>query len=362
MNKKPKVMLHYVKEKLPKGPNIQFDRMENLELLCGKYDFIHLDQDRIPKEVGNIGVIKYLYQKIKVENPEIIHIQGIKVGFHCMIAAFLAGVRNRILITRGFAGFVEDQPFFKKFFFRYLIEPFTIILATKVQCNSNYSMNMRMIRFLAKRKSVQIYNIHPKIDESIKHQNWRHKYGIESDDFLFVSVARLTYDKGFSYLAEAIKMVSGLNKIKFIVIGDGDYKKKFENDLKNEIAEKIVIITGTLKNQEVLEFISEANVFLLPSNEFETFGGVYLEASLVSVPSIACDIGALNEVIQNNKSGILIKPKNAVEIKEAILKFYESPNLAKHFGEYAHEMSVNKFSHNRIEKQIAELYEGVLKR
>jgi glycosyltransferase involved in cell wall biosynthesis len=359
MNEKPKVMLHYVHPGTNRSPNILFDRLEKLPLLQNKYKFVHLDQTLTAGGKINFKLIKMLAHEIKKKNPDIIHISGIVEGFHCMIAATLAGCKNRIIITHGFASQVKNQPFLKRMGFRFLIEPLTLLLATKIQCNSEFSLHQKVIMPF-KRKAVLIYNLSPEVKVS-EGQSYRERLKIRKDEFIFATASRITYTKGFFFLAQAIQQMAELNNIRFIIMGDGDYNEVFINMLKKEIESNKVIITGSIKNEEVLKIISESNVFVLPTFHYETFGLVFIEAALLKVPSIGTSINAVREVVIDRKTGLLVSPKNTEELVVAMKKLYNNPNLARGMGVNAFYRANQLFSRNIIAKEIDTLYRSMLK-
>lgn len=357
MSDKPKVMLHYVHPGINRSPNILFDRLENLPRLQDKYDFVHLNQILTAGGKINFKLIRILTREIKKEKPDIIHISGIVEGFHCMIAATLAGCRNRIIITHGFAGQVKEQPFLYRIGFKYFIEPATLLLATKIQCNSDFSLSQKVIK-LFKNNAVRIYNFPPDI-QLLNGKSWREELRIGKDEFIFATASRITYTKGFFFLAQAIKQMAGLSNIRFIVIGDGDYKEVFTSMVKEEIETNKVIMTGSIPNEEALKIISESNVFVLPTF-FETFGLVYLEAAFFQIPSIGTSIDAVSEVVIDRETGLLVSQKNTEELVMAMKRLYNDPVLARIMGENAFERANRIFSRDVIEKEIDDLYKNML--
>lgn len=358
MSIKPKVMLHYVHPGANRSPNILFDRLEKLPQLNKSYNFVHLNQSLTAGGKINFKMIRMLASEIKKEKPDIIHISGISEGFHCMVAAILAGCKNRIIITHGFASQVKSQPVLHRLAFKYFIEPLTLFLARKVQCNSKFSLQQNVIK-LFRRKAVLIYNLSPEVKVS-EGQSYRERLHIRKDEFVYATASRITYTKGFFFLAQAIKQMADIDNIRFIIMGDGDYKEVFIDMLKKEVKTNKVIITGSIKNEEVLEIISESNVFVLPTF-YETFGLVFIEAALLKVPSIGTSIDAVCEVVVNGKTGLLVSPKNTEELVFAMKKLYNDPILTKDMGDNAYKHANFLFSRDVIEKEIDALYRSLLK-
>jgi len=101
-------------------------------------------------------------------------------------------------------------------------------------------------------------------------------------------------------------------------------------------------------------------VLVLPSNS-ESFGLVYLEAWYHKKPVIGCRIGAVSEVIDDGKNGLLVQFGNAKELAEKILYLLHNPSIAEEFGEngkkkleaYTPEKSLKAFE-EKCEKVISD--------
>ena len=77
------------------------------------------------------------------------------------------------------------------------------------------------------------------LNENIRRENW------------IVTVGRLTYQKGTDYLAEVAKEVLKQNKDwKWIVLGDGEERKKLETITKENDLEKQLFLKGRVENVE----------------------------------------------------------------------------------------------------------------
>ena len=356
MEKKIVVMFHYVKEGLVRSPNIIFDRIENA-LDKQKYQVIHLNQQHLPSEIGTFALIKELYKEIKEKKPDIIHISGIQEGFSCMVAAFLARCKRRILITHGFASEAEPRKV-KKYVFQWITEPITLFLANIVQCNSWFSYNHSQVRRFAKNRRKMIYNIPTEEHQVNAVKNIRKQCEICENNVIFVSVGRIEKSKGYELLAEVIpKCRKGAT---FIIIGEGSYLEEMKLSLKQEITNKKVIFLGKVPNTEVCAILKECDVFVLPSY-FETYGLVYIEAALAKLPSIGTDICAIPEIIRNNETGKLIEPGNKIQLKEAIDFFIKNPVETKVMGDAAYVWVKEMFDKQKIIQQIDELYQELLR-
>jgi len=161
----------------------------------------------------------------------------------------------------------------------------------------------------------------------------KEKFNIKNDDILVLSIARITWNKGFEYALEAIHRVMKATEksIKYIIIGPIE-NKIYYSKLKEQI-ERLglinnVIFTGFIPLYSSLKFqaLSRANIFLAPSLH-ESFGLVILEAMALGKPIIASNCEGIKCLLKHMKTGILVKPANSEDITNAILFLLINPDI-----------------------------------
>ena len=192
----------------------------------------------------------------------------------------------------------------------------------------------------------------------VKNKNLRKQLGYTDKDFVFGIIARLTEQKGHIYLLEAFKKISTKHKeVKLLIVGDGHLK----NHLK-DIVEKI-----NLKNsvhflgirEDTPDIYNAIDAFIHPSL-WEGFGLVFLEAMSFSLPIIATNVSAIPEVVEKDRTGVLVKPKNSEELFAAMEVFIKDKALAKKYGEMGKIRVKEKFSVENMVNKTSKVYLEVL--
>lgn len=97
-------------------------------------------------------------------------------------------------------------------------------------------------------------------------------------------VGRFCKAKGFEYLLEAFAKASTHINLGLIMVGDGDYKKKYEEIIKNHKIEDRVYFTGFQNNP--YKYMKYTDIFVLSSLS-EGFPNVVTEAMSLGLPIIA---------------------------------------------------------------------------
>lgn len=140
------------------------------------------------------------------------------------------------------------------------------------------------------------------------------------------TVGNLNFQKGQIYLIQALPLV--LKKFPLAtleIVGEGAERSVLEAEIKRLNIERHVTLFGHRNSLE--KYYKDWSVFVLPSIS-ETFGIVVLEAMKNGLPVVATRVGGIPDIITQNKSGLLVEPRNEKALAQAILKILESPALA----------------------------------
>ena len=193
----------------------------------------------------------------------------------------------------------------------------------------------------------------PVIDENILR-----KYGIKRPYILFVG--RLSVQKGIFTLLEAFKHLSTKATL-VLVTGKPDSKEVLERfreaaeNLKN-----VVWINKMLKSEELIPLYTMASVFVCPSI-YEPFGIVNLEAMATETPVVASRTGGIPEIVVDGENGILVKPGDARELKDAIEYVLDNSEEGRTMGERGRKRVLQYFSWSKIANKTLKLYRRIVK-
>ncbi len=177
---------------------------------------------------------------------------------------------------------------------------------------------------------------------------------------MVVTVGRLDWYKGHKYLLEAAeKIVQILPDARFLIVGDGEYRKRLENQVKQLNLDENVIFTGNRK--DIPEILAGIDLFVL-SSVSEGFGRAVAEAMACAKTVVATKAGGLSEVVEDGITGRLVSPKNSTALAEAIIELLKDKKKAKNMGIAGRKRVEKLFSIERNVKSIEELYKKILTR
>ena len=315
-----------------------------------------------------IAVVK-LFLFLKKEKPLIVHSHTPKAGILAMIAAKCAGVPIRmhtvaglpLMETKGLKRTVLES-----------VEKLTYSCATMVYPNSkglydfiiaNKFTNKGKIKIIANGSSNGIDTKHfapEQVSQSLQ-QILKTKLQIQRDDFVLVFVGRLVGDKGINEVVQAFKQITKNNlNVKLLLVGM--YEKNLDplhESTHEEInTNKNIIFAGFQKDIRPYLAISNALVF---ASYREGFPNVVLQAGAMGLPSIVTDINGCNEIIINEKNGIIIPVKNSEAIEKAVLRMIYEKDFFASLQSNAREMIRSRYEQKLIWESILEEYKQAKK-
>jgi glycosyltransferase involved in cell wall biosynthesis len=142
----------------------------------------------------------------------------------------------------------------------------------------------------------------------------RQKYGVGSNDVLFVAASRLVYQKGYDLLIEAMGRIERryLESCKLLIIGSGPERDKLDTLVARHCLGEYIQFEPWLEPEDYARVLSAADVFVHPAR-FDAFGGGTLYAMALGVPVIGSDgVGSAIERVKSGKNG-LIYPREDVQ-------------------------------------------------
>ena len=187
-------------------------------------------------------------------------------------------------------------------------------------------------------------------------QRARARWGIPQGTPLLGCVGVLLPDKGQEWLIRALAEVKKeFPGAKLLLAGDGPCRRQLESLARELGLKDDVIFPGFVKDVE--NVYAALDVFLLPSF-FEALNNSLLAAMAYEIPSIAFDRGALGEIIEDGKSGLLVSGPNTEEISQAALRFLSEHEFARQVGGRGRLRVEQNFSAEKMVEGMIRVYEA----
>ncbi len=166
------------------------------------------------------------------------------------------------------------------------------------------------------------------------------------------TIANFYPTKGLEYFIEAADYFHDMDDLVFFIIGDGEARPELERRIREKGLEKKVFLLGQMP--DAFRFLPAFDIFILSSVK-EGFPWSLIEAMAARLPVIATRVGAVPEIIDNGKNGIIVEPKDPAQMAKKIREILESDHLKKELGIQAHQTVLFQFELDKMVKKIEEL-------
>lgn len=173
---------------------------------------------------------------------------------------------------------------------------------------------------------------------------------------IILSVGNLIETKGHEFMLLALRdIVNEFDNVMYLIIGEGSYKDKLIQIVKQLELGPYVEFLGRLPHKKTMEYMSICDMFVLPSWE-EGFGIVYLEAMAHGKPVIGCKGQGIEDFVIDKVNGILVENKDPHSLKEAVIALLRTPDYAMSMGQKAKEHVMNNLTWGNNASRVLDVY------
>ena len=135
------------------------------------------------------------------------------------------------------------------------------------------------------------------------------RYGLESDDVVFLFVGRINFIKNIDFTVRALKILKDRgHKFKMLFVGQGQDEHKLKELVESLDLQDIVIMAGLVsKREELQDLYSRAKLFLFPSL-YDANSLVQIEAACQSTPSVFLKGARTAATVTDGVNAIVCEP------------------------------------------------------
>jgi glycosyltransferase involved in cell wall biosynthesis len=181
----------------------------------------------------------------------------------------------------------------------------------------------------------------------------RAKYGLRPDDFVVGKIARLFELKGHDDLfAAAPELIRCCPRLKFLLVGDGPWRARFETMARAPGLAGHFIFTGLVPPAEVPALVGIMDALVHLSRR-EGLARALPQALAAARPVIACDCDGAREVCLDGRTGFLIPPGDLTALRQRLLQLADDPGLRAQLGAQGRAFVRDNFA---VEKMVADTY------
>ena len=169
-------------------------------------------------------------------------------------------------------------------------------------------------------------------------------------------VGRLSKEKGVGTLLEALTHIE--KPIKLRIAGDGPMLPELKSfSLKKEIE---IEFLGFMDKETLLDQIRNSAFLVVPSEWYEGFPMVLLEAYACGKPVVASRIGSLNELVAEDETGMKFVPGDPIGLAKVITEMLSNLDRIGEMGKNAHAVFKEKYSSESNLNALNKIYTNLV--
>lgn len=313
---------------------------------------------------------------IKKFNPQIVHTHAAKAGALGRLAAWTCGVP---VIIHTFHGHVFHSYFsgLLSGVIRRVEKLFAKISTVIIAISDVQKHELSQVYKIAKPDKFKVVPLGLDLDNFTfdrenKRAAFRSEHFIMNNEVAYALIGRFAHVKNHKLLFDAFKIIKdqfpeAFNKIIIFLVGDGERKASFQEQLTlygipfsektRDFAGGGVVFTSWIKHVD--RVIAGFDGVLLTSHNEGTPLSL-IEAQAAGVPVICTAVGGVENVVINEKTGLIIPPGDEISLANAMLRFLNNPEDRQKMGTAGEVWAHANFSYRRLVSDMQDVYLSVL--
>ena len=316
-------------------------------------------QDR-PANGISVGLLRRFVTELQALKPDILHVRGLgNEGFHGALAGSLARVPKILVSIHGSQRDLVGGGGARRAIVTRVLEPATLRMADSIVAVASSTAKRDFLAPFARKMLAPVPNGVPIPESDIAaRESMRKRLGIESGRCVGLCVSRLTVQKGYSDLAEALARydrMEGAPSWDLVIVGTGNE----ENEIRSMFAGLLRTRVNFVGHQpDVAPFYRAADLFLFPSWH-ENMPNALVEAMSFRLPAIATAVGDVDEILEEG-GGIVVPPRSSEALVKPILDLVKSKERRNLMGEDAQRTVKMRYSLAAMEANWRKRYEEII--
>jgi glycosyltransferase involved in cell wall biosynthesis len=173
------------------------------------------------------------------------------------------------------------------------------------------------------------------------------------DDYLVGIMADFSDDKKCAYMFRLVQhLKEHTTKIRVIILGKGPIR--IQRGKRTDPTEDLAFFMGF--EERMPQILQSLDVFVFSPYQ-ESKKSLLLYAMASRLPVIVPRMEGIPEVVRHRKTGLLVSPRSARFLAEAIIRLYEGQEWASSLGQKARQTVYERFSVEAMADKVIDLYE-----
>jgi glycosyltransferase involved in cell wall biosynthesis len=185
----------------------------------------------------------------------------------------------------------------------------------------------------------------------------RARYGIAPDDLVIGKIARLFKLKGHDDLfAIAPQLLAAHPKIKFLIVGDGEWRGRFEQMARDSGFPQHLLFTGLIPPAAIPAHVGIMDLLVHLSTR-EGLPRALPQALAAGKPVVAYDCDGAGEICRDGQTGFLVRPGHLQLLAERVLLLAQTASLRAELGQTGRRFVRENFAVEKMVEALHALYQ-----
>jgi glycosyltransferase involved in cell wall biosynthesis len=301
-----------------------------------------------------------LYSLIRREKPRIVHTHTAKAGFLGRVAARLAGVP---VIVHTFHGHVLHGYYgsARNWLLRRVEQSLACLSDRLITVSEQVKVEL-VAHGVARAEKITViplgFDLDPFLNSHTQRGEFRREMGLRDEIKLVGIVGRIFPIKNHGLFLESAARISAQEPAaRFVIVGDGILRVALEQQARDLGMAGRVLFTGW--RHDLPRIYADLDVLVVSSDNEGTPVSA-IEAMASSCPVVTTRVGGLPDLIEDQRTGRLIPPRDAKALASAVLDLLRNPETAREIGRNAMEAVRQRFTVKRLISDVDHLYSELL--
>jgi glycosyltransferase involved in cell wall biosynthesis len=195
-------------------------------------------------------------------------------------------------------------------------------------------------------------------DEEMRKRR-RAEWGIADDEILIGMVVNLRPVKNVElFIESASDLLRNYPKLKFVVIGEGPLRPRYEEKICSSGLENRFLLPG--KYLDVAGCLAAFDIAAICSKS-ESFSNSLIEYMAARLPIVASDVGGNSEAIDHEENGLLFSLEDAGGLNKSIKRYLDDPEFAREMGKRAQKKALENYKRDVCIQNHESFYKSIVK-
>jgi glycosyltransferase involved in cell wall biosynthesis len=193
-------------------------------------------------------------------------------------------------------------------------------------------------------------------EEAAERHDVRSNLGLREDSPLWISVGRLSREKGFPDLIDAFSRLGAAGGAALIIVGEGGERERLEEMIRARGLTDRILLLG--RRMDVPSLLAASDFFVL-SSHWEGSPLALLEAMRAALPVVATRVGTVPTMAPDGEAALLVEPRRPDLLAKAMARMMASNGMGRKMGEAGRKRMERYYDFRRMQREMEKFYDDL---